>query len=52
MDITALSTGLAEATAQGGVQTSVLKSVENLQQAEVSRLFANLGIGQHVDVYA
>lgn len=52
MDISSIAAGLAEATTTSGIQTSVLKSVQGLEENQVARLFANLGIGQNVDTYA
>lgn len=52
MDIAGVATGLAQANVAAGAETSVLKSVENLAMDQAARLFANLGIGQNVDVYA
>jgi hypothetical protein len=34
------------------INVSVLKSVENLQQDVVARLFGSMGIGNSVDAYA
>lgn len=52
MDVASVATGLAQAGVSTGADVSVLKSVENLAMDQAARLFANLGIGQNVDVYA
>ncbi|GAC1392712.1 MAG: hypothetical protein NVSMB31_11180 [Vulcanimicrobiaceae bacterium] len=52
MDVSSIATGLASAQIAGGVQTSVLKSVENLAADQVARLFNSLGLGQNVDTLA
>ena len=51
-DIASIASGLSQASVASSVNTSVLKSVQNLEQDQVARLFANLGIGQNVDTYA
>ena len=52
MDVASIATGLAQADVSAGVETSVLRSVENLAMDQTARLFAQLGIGQNVDTYA
>ncbi|MDQ6931144.1 MAG: hypothetical protein M3126_10840 [Candidatus Eremiobacteraeota bacterium] len=52
MDISSIASGLAAASTAASIDTSVLKSVDNLAQDQVSRLFANLGLGQNVNTYA
>lgn len=52
MDVASVATGLAQAQVSGGVDASVLKSVENLAADQVDRLFATLGIGTNVNTYA
>ncbi|MFN2528949.1 MAG: hypothetical protein ABR584_09575 [Candidatus Baltobacteraceae bacterium] len=51
-DIQSIAAGLAQASTTASVSTSVLKSVQNIEQDQVARLFANLGIGRNVDTYA
>lgn|GEM_PF-5994405 len=51
-DIQSIAAGLSQASITGSLSASVLKSVQNIEQDQVARLFANLGIGRNVDTYA
>ncbi len=52
MDVGSLATTLAQSNVTTGVSLSVLKSVENLDQAVVNRLFASIGLGGAVNTLA
>ena len=52
MDVGALSSGLAAASIDSQVNVSVLKTVENLDQNLVSRLFSSIGLGSGFDSFA
>ena len=50
--LSSIASSLAAANVADGVNTSLLRSVNNLAQVQTSLLFASLGIGNSIDTYA
>lgn len=52
MDVGAIAGNMALSAVGGQVSVGVMKSVQNLEQDLVSRLFGSLGVGNNVDTHA
>lgn len=52
MDVGALGSTLAASGVAGTIDTSVLKSVQNLDQTLVGELFGSIGLGSNVNTLA
>ncbi len=52
MDLQSIASGLAASSVSAGINTSVLKAVQNLDQIQAAALFASIGLGSGVDHYA
>jgi|GEM_PF-2138750 hypothetical protein len=52
MDVGSVATSLVQSNVAGQVNVGVLHAVLNLDRAVAAELFASLGLGQAVDVYA
>ena len=52
MDVSSIASSLDAGTIQSSISISLINQVNSLQENEVQRLFATLGIGQNVNTYA
>ena len=52
MDVSGIAANLTPGTLQTSISISLINSVNSLQQNEVDRLFASLGLGQNINAVA